>query len=57
MFSAVVEPGEVLLIHNVSRYCGGLYECVAYNNVDKAASRQIKVEVICKYLKLRGRMI
>jgi hypothetical protein len=57
MFSAVVEPGEVLLIHNVSRYCGGLYECVAYNNVDKAASRKIKVEVICKYLKLRGRMI
>lgn len=46
MKEAVVEPGEVLLIHNVSRYCGGLYECVAYNNVDKAASRKMEVEVI-----------
>ncbi|CAC5392971.1 HNT [Mytilus coruscus] len=43
---AVVEPGEVLLIHNISRYCGGTYECIAFNRVDKADSHQIEVEVI-----------
>ncbi|XP_045156642.2 limbic system-associated membrane protein-like isoform X2 [Mercenaria mercenaria] len=37
--------GEVLIIHNVSRYCDGTYECVAYNNVDPAVTRQIKVFV------------
>lgn len=37
--------GEVLIIHNVSRYCDGIYECVAYNNVDPAVTRQIKVFV------------
>ncbi|KAL4228262.1 hypothetical protein ACF0H5_013695 [Mactra antiquata] len=37
--------GEVLMIHNVSRYCDGIYECVAYNNVDPAVTRQIKVYV------------
>lgn len=37
--------GEVLVIHNVSRYCDGTYECVAYNNVDPAVTRQIKVSV------------
>lgn len=47
--SAVVEPGEILLIHNISRYCGGTYECIAFNGVDKADSHQIEVEVICKY--------
>ncbi|XP_060592717.1 limbic system-associated membrane protein-like isoform X1 [Ruditapes philippinarum] len=37
--------GEVLIIHNVSRYCDGTYECVAYNNVEPAVTRQIKVFV------------
>ncbi|XP_052283270.1 limbic system-associated membrane protein-like isoform X2 [Dreissena polymorpha] len=37
--------GEVLIIHNVSRYCDGSYECVAYNNVDPAVTRKIKVFV------------
>ncbi|XP_052795087.1 limbic system-associated membrane protein-like isoform X2 [Mya arenaria] len=37
--------GEVLIIHNVSRYCDGTYECVAYNNVDPAVTRKIKVFV------------
>lgn len=37
--------GEVLIIHNVSRYCDGIYECMAYNSVDPAVTRQIKVFV------------
>lgn len=37
--------GEVLIIHNISRYCDGIYECVAYNDVDPAVARQIKVFV------------
>ncbi|XP_076444133.1 limbic system-associated membrane protein-like isoform X2 [Babylonia areolata] len=37
--------GEVLVIHNVSRYCGGIYECVAFNGVPPAVSRQIEVQV------------
>lgn len=39
------KTGEVLNIYNVSRYCDGTYECVAYNNVDPAVTRQIKVFV------------
>ncbi|OPL33637.1 hypothetical protein AM593_05081, partial [Mytilus galloprovincialis] len=46
---AVVKPGEILLIHNISRYCGGTYECIAFNGVDKADSHQIEVEVICNH--------
>ncbi|KAL3867418.1 hypothetical protein ACJMK2_044620 [Sinanodonta woodiana] len=37
--------GEMLVIHNVSRYCDGTYECVAYNEVGPAVTRQIKVFV------------
>ncbi|KAK3610192.1 hypothetical protein CHS0354_038830 [Potamilus streckersoni] len=37
--------GEMLVIHNVSRYCDGIYECVAYNEVGPAVTRQIKVFV------------
>ncbi|XP_067681936.1 limbic system-associated membrane protein-like [Haliotis asinina] len=37
--------GEVLLIHNVTRYCGDTYECVAFNGVPPAANRLIKVTV------------
>ena len=44
--------GEVLIIHNVSRYCDGTYECVAYNNVEPAVTRQIKVFVECKYFRI-----
>ncbi|XP_053406303.1 limbic system-associated membrane protein-like [Mercenaria mercenaria] len=41
-----IGTGEVLIIHNVSRYCDGTYECVAYNNVDPAVTRQIKMFVV-----------
>ncbi|XP_052822956.1 lachesin isoform X2 [Octopus bimaculoides] len=37
--------GEVLMIHNISRYCNGLYECVADNGVANAVSHVIKVTV------------
>ncbi|XP_071078981.1 limbic system-associated membrane protein-like isoform X2 [Haliotis cracherodii] len=37
--------GEVLLIHNVSRYCGGTYECVAFNGVPPAVNRLIRISV------------
>ncbi|BFY98121.1 hypothetical protein BsWGS_01161 [Bradybaena similaris] len=37
--------GEVLLIHNVSRYCGGVYECVAFNGVPPAVNKLIRVSV------------
>ncbi|ESO92560.1 hypothetical protein LOTGIDRAFT_120413 [Lottia gigantea] len=37
--------GEVLIIHNVSRYCGDTYECVAFNGVPPAVSKKIKVGV------------
>ncbi|KAJ8304088.1 hypothetical protein KUTeg_017671, partial [Tegillarca granosa] len=26
-------PGEILIIHNISRYCDGIYECVADNGI------------------------
>ncbi|XP_059149018.1 limbic system-associated membrane protein-like [Physella acuta] len=38
-------PGEVLVIHNVSRYCDDKYECVAFNGVDPVAVREIDVNV------------
>ncbi|XP_046547554.1 opioid-binding protein/cell adhesion molecule homolog isoform X1 [Haliotis rubra] len=37
--------GEVLMIHNVTRHCGGKYECVADNGVPPAVKRQINVGV------------
>ncbi|KAK3610191.1 hypothetical protein CHS0354_038829 [Potamilus streckersoni] len=37
--------GEILMIHNVSRYCDGTYECVAYNEVGPAVTRQMNVLV------------
>ncbi|XP_041374972.1 limbic system-associated membrane protein-like [Gigantopelta aegis] len=37
--------GEVLMIHNVSRYCGDVYECVAFNGVPPAVNRLMKIVV------------
>ncbi|XP_064608403.1 limbic system-associated membrane protein-like isoform X2 [Liolophura sinensis] len=37
--------GEILIIHNVSRFCDDVYECVAYNGVPPAVNRQIRVTV------------
>lgn len=42
---SIGSPGEILIIHNVSRYCDGVYECLAYNFVDPAVTRQMKVFV------------
>lgn len=48
-FLVVGSNGEVLLIHNISRYCDDVYECVAFNDISPAASREIRVVVECKY--------
>ncbi|CAG5130475.1 unnamed protein product, partial [Candidula unifasciata] len=37
--------GEVLVIHNVSRYCDDKYQCVANNEVPPAATKEIRVHV------------
>ncbi|XP_078314748.1 opioid-binding protein/cell adhesion molecule homolog isoform X5 [Crassostrea virginica] len=37
--------GEILIIHNISRYCDGIYECVAFNDVPPAVNRVISVMV------------
>jgi hypothetical protein len=41
--------GEVLIIHNISRSCGGTYQCMAFNEVLPAIAKQIEVEVQCEY--------
>lgn len=41
--------GEILIIHNISRYCDGIYECVAFNDVPPAVNRVISVMVECEY--------
>ncbi|OWF54122.1 opioid-binding protein/cell adhesion molecule-like isoform X1 [Mizuhopecten yessoensis] len=38
-------PGEILFIHNISRYCDGIYECVASNGVAEDESKEIRVDV------------
>ena len=40
--------GEVLLIHNISRFCGGIYECEAQNGIGLGDRRSINVDVECK---------
>lgn len=40
--------GEVLIIHNVTRFCGDKYECVAFNGVPPAVNKLIEVSVECK---------
>ncbi|KAK3091608.1 hypothetical protein FSP39_021142 [Pinctada imbricata] len=37
--------GETLIIHNISRFCDDIYQCVAFNNIEPSASREIRVEV------------
>lgn len=37
--------GDTLIIKNISRHCGGKYECMADNNVKAAVQHTIKVDV------------
>ncbi|XP_056022154.1 protein CEPU-1-like [Ostrea edulis] len=37
--------GEILVIHNVSRYCDGIYQCVASNDVPPAVEMETAVFV------------
>ena len=48
--SDVGTMGEVLIIHNITRHCGGLYECEAQNGVGAPVRRSINVDVECKFL-------
>ena len=48
IFPEVGENGEVLFIHNITRYCGGLYECEAQNGIGTGVRRSINVDVECK---------
>ncbi|KAH9519063.1 hypothetical protein Btru_009026 [Bulinus truncatus] len=43
----VISPkdGAVLVLPNITRYSDGIYECVAFNGVDPAATREIRVDV------------
>ncbi|XP_052788716.1 opioid-binding protein/cell adhesion molecule homolog [Mya arenaria] len=43
--TVIGKAGELLFIHNISRFCDGTYECVAYNGVDPAVTRRMKVFV------------
>lgn len=51
LFSEIGTIGEVLVIHNISRHCGGVYECMAFNGVEPAISKTVKVDVQCKYMR------
>ncbi|RUS72730.1 hypothetical protein EGW08_019512 [Elysia chlorotica] len=42
----VGSDGEVLIIHNITRYCGDTYRCVATNNRGDSTSKDIKVHVL-----------
>ena len=44
----VIHEGSTLVIRNASRHQSGIYECIANNSVQPAASRKIKVSVECK---------
>lgn len=41
--------GEVLILHNISRYCDGQYVCNADNGVEPVADKTFDIKVTCKY--------
>lgn len=45
MREQVGKPGEILKIRNITRYCGGLYECEADNNIALPVRKVINVDV------------
>ena len=50
IFAEIGVEGEVLIIHNATRYCDDVYECVADNKVEQPATHQVKVNVQCECL-------
>lgn len=40
----------MLVIHNITRFCGGTYECVAENGVPPSVRKDITVKVQCETL-------
>lgn len=55
--AGIGEAGQVLVIHNVTRYCGGTYECVAENGVPPSVRREVNVRVQCTASWLLCRLI
>lgn len=55
--AGIGEAGQVLVIHNVTRYCGGTYECVAENGVPPSVRREVNVRVQCTASWLLYRLI
>lgn len=47
-FVGIGMEGEILVIHNVSRFCDGVYQCVASNDVPPAVEMETEVIVECK---------
>lgn len=47
--TGIGKQGEILMVHNVTRDCGGSYVCEASNGVKPQQSREMKVVVQCKY--------
>lgn len=45
--SGIGMEGEILVIHNVSRFCDGVYQCVASNDVPPAV--EMETEVIVEF--------
>lgn len=43
--AVIGDDGEALKIHNISRYCEDVYECVADNDIEPKASQKMKVSV------------
>lgn len=41
--------GSILELRNVTRYDEGTYQCLAYNGVAPAATKDIHIGVLCKY--------
>ena len=46
----VFQEGSTLVIKDISTSYSGIFECIANNSVQPAASRKIKVNVECKHL-------
>lgn len=45
--AGIGQTGEMVIIHNVTRYCDDFYECVATNGVPPTVTRQMRVTVEC----------
>ncbi|XP_061192075.1 limbic system-associated membrane protein-like [Saccostrea echinata] len=42
---AISQQGSFLMIHNITRYCSGAYECEAFNGIGPAVSKVFSINV------------